>query len=94
MAAGAADKQKLSGLGRELERSLTAMLKALESEIDVEEPDPAKPGEKVKVKRPRYSLLDKLRVYDRALKLEAIKHKIQGDEGGFFGGQQRGQTDE
>lgn len=94
MAAGASDKQKLSGLGRQLETSLISMLRELAAEVDVEEPDPAVPGGKRSVKKPKYSLLDKLRVYDRALKLEAIKHKIQGDEGGFFGTQQRGQADE
>lgn len=36
--------------------------------------------------KPRYSLLNKMAVIDRALKLEAIKQKLRGDDwGGAFG---------
>lgn len=74
---------KLSGMGRALEQSLKRMLTELESTVEVE-----KDGAKKQVAK--YTLLDKLRVYDRALKLEAIRHKMTDDEGGFFGNGQGG----
>jgi hypothetical protein len=67
---------KLSPLGKALESSLKRLIGDLDSKGDGSDP--------------KYSLLDKLRVYDRALKLEQIKHRIQDEEGGFFGGQPKG----
>jgi len=69
---------KLSALGQELERSLKGLIKGLDAVEEVE-------VDGKKVKRPKYSLVDRMRVYDRALKLEAIKAKITDDEGSFFG---------
>lgn len=77
-----ADKgtSKLSGLGLELERALSKILRDLEKEEDYIDETGAKK------KRPKYTLMDKMRVYDRALKLESIKAKLDNDDGSFFEG--------
>lgn len=73
------EKSKLSALGQELEKSLIKILRDLDKEVKTENADGTT------VMKPKYDLLDKMRVYDRALKLEAIKAKITDDEGSFFG---------
>lgn len=78
---------KLSGLGQQLEKTLISLLKELDAKDTVSLPDGKTES------RPRYSLLDRLRVMDRALKLEGIKHKITDDEGSFFGNKGGGDDD-
>jgi hypothetical protein len=47
--------------------------------------DEPKPKEGEAAKDPKYSITDKMKVIDRALKYEAIKLKVPGSgEGGFF----------
>ena len=70
--------KKLTGMGGALEASLQRLLRDLDSEVEQEQPD----GSVVVV--PKYTLLDRLRVYDRALKLEQIKQRITDPEGSFF----------
>jgi hypothetical protein len=54
----------------------------------------AKAAEKAK-REPKYSLTDLTKVWDRAIKLEAIRQRMAGDEeGSFYDPQNRGQTDE
>lgn len=64
---------KLDALGQEMEKALMAALKEVTKpqKLDVAPED-------------RISTLDKLRVFDRVLKWQAIKLKAEDDEGGFF----------
>ena len=64
---------KLSPLGKQIERTLAAKLKEVTT--------PTKPGT---IDTPTYSLTDIMKVLDRALKWEAIQAKVQEDEGSFF----------
>ena len=64
---------KLDALGQEMEKALMSALKEVTKpqKLDVAPED-------------RISTLDKLRVFDRVLKWQAIKLKAEDDEGGFF----------
>jgi hypothetical protein len=66
---------KLSKLGQEIENTLAALLKEV-----MAKPKKGADGKIVE----QFTLTDKMKVLDRALKLEAIKAKADGDEGGFF----------
>lgn len=69
------DTSGLSALGKRLERMLEAQLQDMEKDIKAH-PDGA--GR-------RYSLMDHTRVMDRAIKLEAIRAKMDTEkEGDFF----------
>lgn len=67
-----AKEVKLSSLGEEMETFIKKLMK------EVQKPQENLPAEE------RYSLTDKMKVLDRALKWEAIKQKADDDEGGFF----------
>ena len=76
---------RLSPLGRRVEAVLLAQLTVMEKEV--------KAAEKAK-REPKYSLTDLTKVWDRAIKLEAIRQRMAGDEeGSFYDPQNRGQTD-
>ncbi len=64
---------KLDQLGQEMEKALMAALKEV-----------TKPQKESTAPEDRISTLDKLRVFDRVLKWQAIKLKAEDDEGGFF----------
>jgi len=64
---------KLDQLGQEMEKALMAALKEV-----------TKPQKADTAPEDRISTLDKLRVFDRVLKWQAIKLKAEDDEGGFF----------
>lgn len=68
-----AKEVKLDALGQEMEKALMAALKAVtkEQKADVAPED-------------RITMTDKMRVFDRVLKWQAIKLKAEDDEGGFF----------
>lgn len=65
---------KLSKLGDEAVKLIENILKDMKD--DLKKPDP---------KDRVYSLTDRMKVIDRAAKFEAIRAKIDDDEGGFFG---------
>lgn len=68
--------QRLSALGRKVETLLKVQIDAMEQNIR----DAKKEGID-----PKFSLTDLMKVTDRALKLEAIRSRIDGDgEGDFF----------
>jgi len=80
------EKSKLSKLGQRVEKLLEAQLKAIESDIAA----CAKDSDRIA----KFSITDLNKVLDRALKLEAIRNKVEGDvEGGFYN-QPRGADDE
>ena len=64
---------KLDALGQQVEKTVISML----AEVMKPQNDDVEPGARI-------TLLDKLRVLDRALKWQAIKLKSEDDEGGFF----------
>lgn len=65
-----AAEDKLSPLGRRMERVLITQLDAIEKDM--------------KAKGDKYSLTDLMKVSDRVLKLETIKSRQNDEEGGFF----------
>ena len=73
-------KKKMPSKG--INRTLTNAINKLVVEVMKDEPE-AKEGETPKP--PKYSLTDKMKVLDRALKHEAIRLKVEDEgEGGFF----------
>ena len=85
MAAKDKPDDRLSPLGRRVEAVLLAQLTVMEKEV--------KAAEREK-REPKYSLTDLTKVWDRAIKLEAIRQRMAGDEeGSFYDPQNRGQTD-
>lgn len=68
----AKDTKKLSGLGAEIEAVLSKLLKEIKNPKAID--DEGK----------QYSLTDRMKVLDRALKWEAIKNKADDGEGDFF----------
>ena len=77
---------RLSPLGSRVEAVLLAQLTVMEKEV--------KAAEREK-RESKYSLTDLTKVWDRAIKLEAIRQRMAGDEeGSFYDPQNRGQTDE
>lgn len=81
---------QLSALGKRVERVLQAKLREMEK--DIADSEKAGVDDKGKPKRePKYSLTDLTKVWDRALKLEAIRNRVADDgEGGFYGGRDKG----
>ena len=65
-------KDKLSPLGIEIEKTLKATLADMTKDA------------KLPKEQREYSLTDRMKVMDRALKLEAIRAKMEDDEGSFF----------
>ena len=73
-------KKKVPSKG--INRTLTSAINKLVAEVMKDEPK-AKDGEVAKP--PKYTLTDKMKVLDRALKHEAIRLKVEDEgEGGFF----------
>lgn len=78
---------QLSALGKRVERVLSSKLAEMEKDLA---------DSKKESRDPKYSLTDLTKVWDRALKLEAIRNRMEPDgEGGFYGaGKSQGAADE
>lgn len=77
-------KKKAGKINPVLTRAITALVQEV-----MKPEDPPKAGEEPKA--PRYTLTDKMKVLDRALKHEAIRLKVQvEEEGSFFDPQSKG----
>lgn len=63
---------KLSAAGQEAEALLQAVMKDMKADM------------KLEAEARRYTLTDKMKVIDRIAKFEAIKSKIDSDEGSMF----------
>jgi hypothetical protein len=73
-------KTPLKGINPALTRAINKLIDEVMRE---EKPAELKEGERAP--EPKYSLTDKMKVLDRALKHEAIRLKVEDDgEGGFF----------
>lgn len=67
-----AKEPKLSDFGERAMESIEKILKDMDADLKKEKNDR------------QYSLLDRMRVLGVAAKFEAIRAKIDGEEGGFF----------
>ena len=71
---------KLSALGKQAERLLKVTLQEMEEDAKEAKKKP-KNGTEYK---PKFTLLDRMKVIDRVGKLEAIRAKLDQPEGSFF----------
>lgn len=81
---------KLSDLGKQAEKLLTATLEEMEEDAKAAKAA-LKSGKKYEAK---FTLLDRMKVIDRVGKLEAIRAKLETPEGSFFSGGAQGDDDE